>query len=124
MSKSDPCAARESSFPGTSDSVPAKRLRLHDSILRTAKTSAIAPVQNHVRESADESGEYDSCNMRAAEWLATERFMSGMSLEDVASLAKVSTTTVWRRENGLVDLGPLKQMVKLIKRGSRRGNLK
>lgn len=83
----------------------------HDSNLRVAATPATAPAQNAVRESADESSAHDSCNLRAAEWLVAVREESGLTVEQAAAEARVSPTTVWRRENALVDLGPLKQLV-------------
>ena len=113
-SKSLPCAAKnESSSAGPSHARP-KHLSLHHaSSLRASAAAAIAPAQNPVRENADESGLFDSCNLRAAELLISEREALGLTLEEAAALARVSTTTIWRRENALVDLGPLKQLVRL-----------
>ena len=90
----------------------------HASSLRERNTAAIAPTQNAVREDTDATA--DSCNLRAAEWLTREREESGLTMEEAAEAARVSTTTIWRRENGLVDLGPLKQLVALRKRGLMR----
>lgn len=53
--------------------------------------------------------------MRAAEWLAEEREALGLTIEEAANVARVSATTIWRRENNLVDLGPLRQLVALKK---------
>src|SRR4051812_11315231 len=115
MKSSTPPALSVDSSSSPSSYERPKRLGLHESKIREQEVSTIAPTQNHVRENADESDAHDSCNLRAAEWLALERFESGLNLEEAASLAMVSTTTIWRRENGLVDLGPLKQLVSLKK---------
>jgi transcriptional regulator with XRE-family HTH domain len=53
--------------------------------------------------------------LRAAEWLTREREESGLTVEEAAEAARVSPTTIWRRENGLVDLGPLRQVVAMQK---------
>lgn len=109
-SKSSPCAAPIHSSAPPSLGVRAKPLCLHDSILRAPTAGAIAPAQNH-----DPATEHDSCNMRAAELLTSEREALGLTIEEAAEAAGVSMTTIWRRENGLVDLGPLKQLVALTK---------
>lgn len=76
-------------------------------------------MQNYVSENTDEESAHDSCNLRAAELLTSEREALGLTLEEAAEVAHVSTTTIWRRENGLVDLGPLRQLVAMTK--ARRG---
>ncbi len=116
MSKSSPCAAeKQSSASPASDSVRPKRLRLHASTLAIGLSRSTAPTQNHVRENADESGAHDSCNDLAAALLTSERQAMGITVEEAATLAGVSATTIWRRENGLVDLGPLKHLLSLTK---------
>jgi len=111
---------RQSSAPSSEHQRPRYLRVSHASNLRETESSAIAPTQNDVRENADESGLHDSCNLRAAEWLTREREESGLTVEEAAEAARVSPTTIWRRENGLVDLGPLKQLVALRKRAIKR----
>lgn len=115
MSKSStpPAIRINSSLPSSADSERPKRLRLHEFNLSKSAPTAIAGAQDRASENTDAAP--DSCNMRAAEWLTAAREALGLTLEEAASVANVSMTTVWRRENGLVDLGPLKQLVRLTK---------
>lgn len=110
-SKSSPCAAsRNSSSPRPAD-VRAKSLGLgHDHKINEPPARTIAPVHTLKGERASRSGTFDSANFRAARRLMQEREESGLTLEEAAVVAKVSSTTIWRRENNLVDLGPLKQL--------------
>lgn len=115
-SKPFPTAAQiDSSASPASDSVRPKRLGLHESNVQALRIAASAPVQNPVRENTDEPASPDSCNVRAAALLASEREAMGITVEEAAELAGVSATTIWRRENGLVDLGPLKHLLTLTK---------
>lgn len=78
-------------------------------------------MQFAVGDFADDSSARDSCNLLAAEWLTRAREESGLTLEQAAAAAHVSPTTIWRRESGLVDLGPLKQLVSIERVKKERG---
>lgn len=116
MTSSRPKPVHQSSAFSQSGERPKYLPRHHEDNLRAPQNSAIAPVQ--VRELTHESQREplrDSSNFRAAQRLMREREESGLTLEEAAALANVSTTTIWRRESGLVDLGALKQLVALEK---------
>lgn len=97
-----------------SDYVRPKRLGFHTVNVRESEGEAIACAQ--VSESTQSSRRdtlRDSSNFRAAQALMQEREEAGLTLEEAAAIANVSMTTVWRRESGRVDLGPLKQLIAL-----------
>ena len=66
----------------------------------------------------------DSANFRAARQLLRAREELGLSQEAVAVLTGVHPTTVGERERAEVDLGPMKQLVRLQEEAAKKGTSK
>lgn len=109
--------SRDNSSSGERPAYRPKRLAIHEGSLTNcaARNRASTP-----ESSTFTPRERDSANMRAALELRRLRENAGLTQEQAAELVGADPKTVRQRENGVVDLGALKQRQRLVEAARQR----